>query len=163
MIRALTPDHYEEALAAYLRHYEALHDMCPEQFPDIRELLSDLKARGIRLGLVTGKGGNSTRLSLHRFGLEDAFEAVETGDPAGSRKAEGIKRTLAEWGMDPAEAVYVGDAPTDIAAAREAGVAAVGAGWAGTTDRTLLAAQKPDALLETVAGLGGWLNERLAD
>lgn len=162
MIRALAPAHYDAALADYLRHYEALHDMCPDPFPGMRGLLADLKARGVRLGLVTGKGARSTRLSLRRFGLEDMFEVVEIGDPAGPRKAESIRRVLAGWGMDPAQAVYVGDAPTDVTAAHEAGVAAVGAAWTETTDRALLAAAKPDALLETVAGLADWLSGRLA-
>lgn len=161
MIRILAPDHYDAALAGYLRHYEALHGMVPEPFPEMRELLADLKARGVRLGLVTGKGAQSARLSLRRFGMENAFETVETGDPAGPRKVEGIGRVLAGWGMVPSEAVYVGDAPSDVTAAREAGVAAVGAAWAGTTGRDLLAAEKPDALLATVGELKDWLNDRV--
>ncbi len=161
MIRVLAPDHYDAALAGYLRHYEALHDMAPEPFPEMRELLADLKARGVRLGLVTGKGAQSARLSLRRFGLENAFVAVETGDPSGPRKAEGIRRVLAGWGMPPTEAAYVGDAPSDVTAAREAGVAMVGAAWAETTNRGLLAAEEPDALLETVGELKDWLSKRL--
>lgn len=161
MIRALAPAHYDAALADYLRHYEALHDMVSEPFPDMRELLADLTARGVRVGLVTGKGAESAWLSLRRLGLEDVFEAVETGDPTGPRKAEGIRRILAGWGMPPAEAVYVGDAPSDVAAAREAGVAVVGAAWAETTDRDLLVAEKPDALLVTVGELKDWLISRV--
>jgi len=160
-IRALAPAHYDAGVADYLRHYEALHHMCPDLFPDMRELLADLKARGVRLGLVTGKGAQSAWFSLRRFGLENTFEAVETGDPTGPRKAEGIRRILAGWGMEPAEAVYVGDSPTDVTAAREAGVAVAGAAWAETTDRELLAAEKPDALLATVGELKGWLSEWL--
>lgn len=161
MIRVLAPDYYDAALTGYLRHYEALHDMAPEPFREIRELLRDLKAGGVHLGLVTGKGAQSTQISLRRFGLEDAFEAVETGNPSGPRKAEGIRRVLAGWGMPPAEAVYVGDAPSDVMAAREAGVAVVGAGWADTTNRALLAAAKPDAVLGTIGELKDWLMSRI--
>jgi len=161
VIRVLAPDHYDAALAGYLRHYEALHDMVPEPFPEMRELLTDLKARGVRLGMVTGKGARSAEFSLRRFGLEDAFEAVETGDPTGPRKVEGIRRILAGWGLHPTEAVYVGDAPSDVTAAREAGVAMIGAAWAETTDRDLLAAEKPDALLATVGELRDWLISRV--
>lgn len=161
MIRVLAPAHYDAALADYLRHYEALHDMVPDPFPEMWELLADLKARGVRLGLVTGKGARSAWLSLRRFGLEDVFETVETGDPTGPRKAEGIGRILAGWGIEPPEAVYVGDAPSDVTAARVAGVAVVGAAWAETTDRNLLAAEKPDALLVTVGALKDWLISRV--
>ena len=160
-IRALAPDHYDVGIADYLRHYEALHDMVPEPFPDMRELLADMEARGVRLGLVTGKGARSAEFSLRRFGLENTFEAVETGDPTGPRKAEGIRRILAGWGMEPTEAAYVGDSPSDVTAAREAGVAVVGAAWAETTDRKLLAAEKPDVLLATVGELKDWLIDRV--
>jgi len=160
-IRALAPAHYDAGIADYLRHYEALHDMCPAPFPDMMELLTGLKARGVRLGLVTGKGARSAWLSLRRFGMEDVFDPVETGDPTGPRKAEGIRRILAGWGLAPSEAVYVGDSPTDVTAAREAGVAVVGAAWAETTDRALLAAQKPDALPATVGELMDWLISRV--
>lgn len=160
-IWALAPEHYDVGIADYLRHYEALHDMVPEPFPEMRELLADMKARGVRLGLVTGKGARSAEFSLRRFGLENTFEAVETGDPTGPRKAEGIGRILAGWGVEPAEAVYVGDSPSDVTAAREAGVAVVGAAWAETTDRDLLAAEKPDALLATVGELKDWLIDRV--
>ena len=64
--------------------------------------------------------------------------------------------------MEPAEAVYVGDAPGDVTAAREAGVAIIGAGWAETTDQALLAAEHPDVLLGSIAELKDWLNAHLA-
>ncbi len=159
-IRALAPEHYERGLADYLRHYEALHDACPDVFPDIRDLLTDLKARGVRLGMVTGKGPKSAWISLKRFGMETVFDPVETGDPTGPRKADGIRRILAQWDIEPCAAVYVGDSPSDVTAARKAGIAVIGAAWAETADHALLAAEKPDALLATVAELAGWLSAR---
>ena len=63
--------------------------------------------------------------------------------------------------MAPSEAVYVGDSPSDVTAARQAGVAMVGAAWAETTDRELLAAEKPDSLPTTVGELKDWLSSRM--
>lgn len=160
-IRALAPDHYERGLADYLRHYEALHDVCPDVFPEMRDLLTHLKARGVRLGMVTGKGAKSAWFSLRRFGMETVFDPVETGDPTGPRKVEGIRRILAQWKMEQSEAAYVGDSPTDVTAAREAGIAVIGAGWSETTDRALLAVEKPDALALTVSDLKSWLEDRV--
>lgn len=161
-IRALVPDQYEAGLADYRRHYESLHGGWPEPFPGMAALLSDLKGRGVHLAMVTGKGAESTAVTLRRYGLESAFEAVETGDPNGPRKAACIKRILTNWKMDPAEAVYVGDAPSDVTASREAGVAIIGAGWAETTDRALLAAEHPDVLLGSIGELKDWLDAHLA-
>ena len=160
-IRALAPDHFEAGVSDYLRLYEALHHICPEPFPEILDLLHDLKGQGVRLGLVTGKGPKSAWISLHRFGMADLFEAVEAGDPDGPCKADGIRHVLAQWKMEPSEVVYVGDSPSDVTAARAAGIGVVGAAWAETTDQELLAAQKPDAMLMTVEELRNWLDIRI--
>ena len=44
--------------------------------------------------MVTGKGVHSTAISLQQFGLQDYFEIVETGVPAGPRKPEGIEAVV---------------------------------------------------------------------
>ena len=90
-IRTLAPDQYEAGLANYRRHYKDLHDGWPEPFPGMAALLSDLKRRGVHLAMVTGKGAESTAVTLRRYGLESAFEFVETGDPSGPRKAACIR------------------------------------------------------------------------
>ena len=162
-IRALVPGHFEAGLADYQRHYEALHDGWPEPFAGIPELLAELKKRGVHLAMVTGKGATSAWVSLHRYGLAEAFEYVETGDPHGPRKAACIQRILTKWRIDPSEAVYVGDAPSDVTASREAGVAVIGAGWAETTDRALLAAEQPDVLLNSIEELKVWLDSHLTE
>lgn len=112
-------------MAAYARH----HHLCPEPFPGIADMLKRLRDAGLRLALVTGKGPLSARHSLRHYGLDEFFEHVETGDPAGLIKAARIRRVCAAWGL-PAESVaYVGDDPVDVDQAREAGVLPVSAAW----------------------------------
>ena len=160
-IHALAPQHYAESLAAYLRHYERLHAQYPAPFAGITALLQDLRDRGIRLGLVTGKGAESTRLSLRQLGLDEVFEVVETGSPLGPRKAEALRQVLRTWDLAPPEAVYIGDAPSDVSAARAAGVPVVAAAWAATADSEALQALQPDALADSVDALRAWLWPRL--
>jgi HAD superfamily hydrolase (TIGR01549 family) len=157
-IMTLVPDHYEKGIVNYLNFYEALHDMCPDPFPDIRDLLDLLRDKGVRIAMVTGKGRHSTDLSLKQFGLTAYFEMIETGSPTGPRKAEGIRQVLARWsGLDKEEIIYVGDAPSDVTASREAGIAVVGAGWAPTAEPAALLALRPDELFYTVRDLADWL------
>src|SRR5690606_25520489 len=111
----LAPDHYDKGIEAYLHYYEEFHDMCPEPFEGIRELLSLLKSRDVRLAMVTGKGKKSAEISMNRFGISGYFEKTETGDPAGPRKVEGIRNCLDYFGNpDSNEVIYVGDSPSDI-------------------------------------------------
>lgn len=160
-IQALAPDHYQESLAAYLRHYERLHAQYPAPFEGIAALLQALRDRGIRLGLVTGKGAESTRLSLRQLGLEAAFDVLETGSPVGPRKVEALRAILSSWELFPQEAVYIGDAPSDITASRAVGVPVVAAAWAATADATALGAGQPDAVVGSVDVLRAWLWPRL--
>ncbi len=160
-VHVLAPGHAAEALAAYLHHYALLHDSCPEPFAGIIELLTDLKARGVKLALVTGKGQGSADISLARLNLASFFEHIEVGSPLGPRKSDAITEILCRWDMEPSAAIYVGDAPSDIPSARRAGTAAIAAAWATTAEPELLQAEKPDALFLTLADFEAWLLPRI--
>lgn len=161
-VHVLAPGHAAEALASYLHHYAILHNSCPEPFPGVSELLTDLQRKGVRLALVTGKGRGSADISLERLRLARFFEYIEVGSPLGPRKADAIREILARWGMAPTDAIYVGDAPSDVPAARKAGVYAIAAAWADSADPEQLADENPDALFRTIADFEAWLLPLLA-
>lgn len=130
--RRVNPADYPAALAFYLARYEALHAETNRPFPGVIELLEALRERGIRRGLVTGKGPVTAEISLRQMGLAGLLETVETGSAEGAEKPLGIRRVLDAWSLDPALAAYLGDVPYDMQAAREAGVLPLAAGWAAT-------------------------------
>ncbi|MCD8102073.1 MAG: HAD family hydrolase [Alistipes sp.] len=156
-IMQLIPGHYRQGVDDYISHYERLHDMCPEPFAGIRTIIERLKARGVTVAMVTGKGARSCRITLERYGMDGLFDAVETGSPQGQRKAEGIRAVLDRFGLQPGQAVYVGDAPSDVTASRAAGVQVIAAAWAATADVETLAAMAPDRLFTSVDELESYL------
>src|SRR5258708_28463418 len=157
-IQTLIPDHYEQGIVNYLQFYESLHDICPDPFPGIAGLLNQLKDKGIRIAMVTGKGKHSTAISLKKFGLGDYFEPVETGSPTGPVKVEGITAVLQHWqDLDKDSIIYVGDAPGDITASRKAGIRVVAAAWAETAGPRKLKAQNPDQLFYSIDEFAAWL------
>ncbi len=160
-VHVLAPGHAEEALASYLYHYALLHHSCPEPFAGVVEMLTNLKARGVKLALVTGKGQGSADITLARLGLAPFFEYIEVGHALGPRKPEAITDILRRWNMEPSSAIYVGDAPSDIPSARKAGTYAVAAAWAATAEPDLLRAENPDALFLTLPDFEAWLLPRL--
>lgn len=121
---------YPAAVQMYLDQYAALHQSTREPFPDVISLLERLQARGIHRGVVTGKGKNSAEISMRAMGLAPFIEVLVSGSSTGAEKPVAIRQVLAEWGISPAEAAYVGDMPYDMRAAVEAGVLPLGAGWA---------------------------------
>jgi len=130
MMRRVFPHGWEKALELYFDEYERLLPMCPTVIPELASALALLRPRRILTALVTGKTRVTATMSLRHFGLDDVFDAVETGSPDGVVKAMAIRGLLERWRLRPEQAIYVGDAVSDMLAAREAGVMAVGAAWA---------------------------------
>jgi HAD superfamily hydrolase (TIGR01509 family) len=121
--------------------------------PGLRQTLETLKGRGLRLAIVTGSQSGSFQ-PLREEGLLDFFEIVVTGAEVTRPKPdpEGLLKCAAALGVEPGQAVYVGDAPTDVRASRAAGMAAVSV-LSGAGDSALLSAAGPDWLIYSHARL----------
>ena len=155
-------DHYDEANDRYNALYEQyLPDMCAVPFDGIREIFALLAEKNVKTALVTGKNKTSCDMTLRQFGMENTFAAVEYGSPVGSRKTEAIGMIVKKFGIDPSEAVYVGDAPSDVTYAHAAGVSAVSVLWAPSTDADETRTAGAEKVCETTAELAAYLNEIL--
>lgn len=158
-IRKLIPDFYQQGVESYLKHYVELHGMCRSPFPGMQEVLDAARRKNIRLSMVTGKGARSTEITLNQFGIRHYFESIETGSPEGPRKAEGIANVLSQLSLPPEQCIYVGDAPSDIAAARACGVPAIAAAWANTADKERLLEMRPDRLFTNIPDFLAYIEE----
>jgi phosphoglycolate phosphatase/pyrophosphatase PpaX len=156
-IRKLIPAYEKEGVEAYLQHYEQLHHTCPAPFPGIKELLKSLQTRQVQLAMVTGKGIQSTRISLKQFGLEQYFEIMETGSPNGPDKINGIRRVLSRLNADTNESLYVGDAPSDILYCKEIGIPIAAAAWATTANGKELETLNPEWIFYSVEEFKSWI------
>ncbi|HIR52819.1 MAG TPA: HAD family hydrolase [Candidatus Onthovicinus excrementipullorum] len=162
VIRELFPDRYEEALELFINSYRELHDMAPKPFDGITDLLAFLKSKGIKNTIVTGKGMRTLQITLEKYGIASYFDILEAGSPEGPCKAAKIRKILDELGITAQEALYVGDAPTDITESREVGVEVASAAWASTAEPELLEQMNPGHVFDSVAGLRAYLEQKLA-
>ncbi len=107
----------------YLEYYEG-HLSQTQVFAGIPELTKDLKESGARLAIFTGKGDDTTELTLRYHGLRDMFDLVVTGSVVANHKPdpEGVALALKRLQVLPSRAVLVGDSLSDYKAARAAGV-----------------------------------------
>ena len=129
ILQRLVPDRWEACLRVYLAVYEQEHLRAARLFPGIEEALRRLRKRGIPLAIVTGKGPQSAAISFRHLGLARYFDVLETGGPEGSIKPQAIRKVLARWSVPPERVAYVGDASSDMEAARAAGLIPLGAAW----------------------------------
>jgi len=157
MLQRLVPDHWEDCLRLYLQIYEREHKRTGRIFPGIETALGMLKARGIPLAVVTGKGPKSAAISLAQLDLSSYFECIETGSPEGNVKARCINSVLAHWGVPPRQAAYLGDAVSDIEAARAAGLIPLAAAWDRRAEPKALRSLAPVTVFDTVEEFIGWI------
>ncbi|MFN8624472.1 MAG: HAD-IA family hydrolase [Candidatus Binatia bacterium] len=96
--------------------------------PDLHELLADLKLR-YRLAMATNRGMTLAGVMRH-FRLAPLLElAVGIYDvPRPKPFPDMIEKCVHHFAIAPGEAVYVGDSPSDLEAARAAGTHFIGVG-----------------------------------
>nr|MBX5480769.1 HAD-IA family hydrolase [Myxococcaceae bacterium] len=114
--------------------------------------LTGLRARGVRVGLVTNTVQVLTEAILTSAGLRGHLDAISCADMVARAKPapDLVQHALTALGVSAAEAWMVGDSKYDREAARAAGVHFVGYGIDG--DRRV---ETLTGLLDLVRGLSG--------
>ncbi|MFD2239041.1 HAD-IA family hydrolase [Aureimonas populi] len=131
-------------------------------FPGIAPLLASLSARpDVRLGMVTGKSRRGVRRILQSHGIERVFTAIRTADDCPSKPHPAmVQECCGEVGIDPADAIVVGDAIYDMQMAVAAGAGGLGVSWGAASRQALLGAGAATVVDDTAA-LSGRLDEWL--
>lgn len=139
------PQEIEAMVATYREHNLQHHDALVRVFPGVPEAVDALKARGVRLGVVTSKLRTGTLRGLERCGLDGQFEVLVCADDVTRPKPhpEPVERAVELLGATPATTLFVGDSPHDLAAGRAAGVYTGAVLW-GPFPRDWLARHEPD-------------------
>ncbi len=143
----------ELLLEAYRWHHEEHHDDLIGEFPGIEEALTRLRSASLQVAVVTSKRLVSVEMALKNFpGLRDVVDRFVTMEDTTEHKPhpEPLLRGLELLGNVPKEeAVYVGDSPFDVEAAKAAGLTSVAVSWGAFSEGTLRAAE-PDHLVPDI-------------
>jgi phosphoglycolate phosphatase len=120
----LQPSSVDRVLEVFLAAYRAAPCARTTLYPETRNALEALAARGIQLGVCTNKPADLTEAILCRLRIRGLFRSVVGGVPGVPLKPapDMLVRSLAELGVSPTAAVLVGDGAADVGAARAAGV-----------------------------------------
>jgi phosphoglycolate phosphatase len=110
-------------------------------YDGITNLLADLKARQIPMAVLSNKPDEATQRVVDRY-----FEAGTFAIVRGAREGTPLKpdprgalEIARDWGLCPAEIVYIGDTNTDMRTAVAAGMTPVGALWGFRSEQELRA------------------------
>lgn len=114
-------------------------------FPQIREMLFDLKQQNCKLGIVSTNSAKNIRDFLDIQELNETFDFISATYSVFG-KSRLIRRIVRENRFNPAHVYYVGDETRDIEAARKSGVRSIAVTW-GLNSPEILAHYNPDAVI----------------
>jgi pyrophosphatase PpaX len=162
IIQRIAPDNWQAVMAEYLAEYERLHAARDRSYTGIESVFDQLKQRGARLAIASGKGSLSASISLRLLGWEGLFDLVETGSAEGNIKTASIRKILSSWALLPGEVAYLGDSDSDVEAAEQAGVLPLGAAWGEAATVRSLQGSRRCTVFATVEELAGWVQEHFS-
>jgi len=162
LVRVIFPEEERPAegaeTEAILREYRAAYarnwNRTTVPFPGIPELLDELCARGIPIGVLSNKSHDFTVKCIEEFLPGWAWTVVfghregkpRKPDPASAHEAAGI------LGVDPNRCFYIGDSDVDMQTAKNSGMRAIGVEW-GFRPVSELQEHGADAILSEPADL----------
>ena len=142
-----------KALCARYRELWDNKDPAP-LFDGVVEMLAELQDGGVRLAIATNRNriGLETILAVH--GVGHRFDYLVGGACTVNRKPhpEPVERVLAHVGVEPCEALVVGDTTFDMAMGSAAGADTCAVTY-GAHTRAALVAQVPTRVVDTVGEL----------
>ncbi len=130
-----------------------------EEAAPLIPLLESLRARGLRLGVITNDAARPAKVHLRAAGILHYFDMVLGCDSGFGQKpgAGQINAFLEIHGGSAARTLMVGDSAHDLASARAAGCHGIGVLTGLATERQL--APLARAVLPSIADLPRWLDE----
>lgn len=121
----------EKLVKKYRERYTNIGLYESEFYNGIPQLIKDLKSQGFKLGIASSKPINYVEELLIKADLQTYFDyisAVSFNADCESKQSI-LERCLNELGVEPNDAIMVGDRFYDMDGARGAGVASVGVLW----------------------------------
>lgn len=137
-------------------------DESPSLYPDAMKCLTGLKASRLSLALVSNGSKARVEGELGRFGLKPFFPSVFCGEKKEELKPSPVmlRRALDTMSLAPQSAVFVGDAPADIQAAKNAGVSSIAIAR-GPIQEERLGAENPDHIFGGLTEMTDFLLARM--
>ena len=143
-----------EAVEKYREYFKDRGIFENELYSGMEQLLKNVTEHGGKLVLATSKPEIFAKRILEYFHIAEyfTFAAGSTLDTTRNKKADVIRYALDSLGIEPEDAVMVGDRKHDVIGAKENGMECIGVLF-GYGDREELEAAGADRIVETVEDL----------
>ncbi len=142
---------YKDICRIYRDYQKNNQDKFGKPFEGVTELLFALKEKGIKLGVVTSRLRKTTIDALERNGIASCFDAIIGEEDTDIHKPlpEPCLICCERLGVDPADALMVGDSRYDIECGNNAGCGSALVSWSfAQKAEGLEGVSKPDHLID---------------
>lgn len=156
-----TDSAYPALRAEFLDAYENCYHQKTQFFDGIENLLSYLDQKNIPWGVVTNKPNHLAKLVLEHFQLTHRSYCLVGGDSLAKRKPhpEPLLYACDLVGAQPSQSVYIGDAKTDMEAAKAAGMFAIAAKYGYLSDHDKLNTWPADLWVANAEEILSWIQK----
>lgn len=154
---------FQRAYPVFLELYAENTSKRSALYPGVAEGVAWLKAQGYRLGCVTNKAAQFTLPLLRDLGVHDHFEIIISGDTLPQKKPDPAPLLHAArfFGVEPEQALMIGDSVSDVKAARAAGFQIVCMSY-GYNHGADIRDFHPDAVIDSMVEIRELLQEQAA-
>ncbi|HEA50979.1 hypothetical protein LCGC14_0788310 [marine sediment metagenome] len=126
-------------------------------FEGMADVVADLRSAGRGCSVATGKSRKGLESALTSSGLGRHFDITRCADETRSKPdPRMLEEILVFYGIEPAEAVMIGDTRYDLEMAQRIGMPSIGVEW-GVHKRDVLGGYAPHAIVDSVPDLRGVL------
>lgn len=137
----------------YARYFFAKATMPQNVFAGMADVLADLRTGGRGCAVATGKSRRGLEKALVTSELGQHFDLTRCADETRSKPDPAmLAEIVAFYGIEPHEAVMIGDTVYDMDMAQRLGMPAIGVEW-GVHDRDALGQFSPRAVVGSVTDL----------
>lgn len=147
-----TPENFAKVREVYKSGYD--NDVLYEThaYDGIKELLEQLKSKGIKICVLSNKPDNAVSDAVYQLFGKDCFDMV-IGQIDGIPKKpapDSVFEICKRMGISPAETVFVGDTNVDVQTGKNAGAYTIGVLW-GYRDEKELRENGADIIIDSPA------------
>lgn len=143
-----------EVIQNFRNFYDYSENDISVMYDGIYDLLRELKNSDCKLFIATFKPDIPTQRLIRKFNLETFFDDIYTIDKFGKKitKEEMIKDIMSKYNLKKEETVMIGDAASDMIAAKGAEIKGLGVLWGYGSDKEPLK-QNADFIINKVEEL----------
>ncbi len=148
------PEDVDKTLSVFRRHHRFALKSGVRFLPGAKELLKELKSRGIRIAVATNRPSRFTHIILKQLNYINHFDCVISADKVAEPKPapDMLDFVIQSFAIQPHEALYIGDMAIDVQAGNRANIRTVAVTTGSNTHEEIVSDQ-PFAIVSSMTDM----------